>query len=123
MLHRLQDTEPVCSNSLRLREMLICFYVSVQQNFVQVVRAMEIGLGIGSGFASNGIQPDSNQNANVTTRLNYLSSSGSLANSAVAQAIADAVPILLEVMIELGSQGILSGPFGGLKDRNALVTK
>jgi len=91
-------------------------YGDFQVNFVKVVRAVELALGItvpneGGALASR----DTN---NATASL--LQTSKDLTyDFEVAQALADAVPILAEVLVELGLTSLL---FNGPQLRTPLVT-
>jgi len=90
-------------------------YGTFQQNFVEVVRAVELTLGI--PVPNMSLQTplhSSNFTANMETVANCTQF-----DSEVAAALFDAVPILIEVAIELGTPGEF---FFGSPKRNALVT-
>jgi hypothetical protein len=73
--------------------------LSVQKNFVQVVRAVELALGIPvSGVAPLSV-PSSSRN--VTGALSAASSLPDLFNPEVRQVLQDMVPVLIKVALQL----------------------
>lgn len=97
--------------------------MSVQKNFVQVVRAVELALGIPvSGAAPLSVPSPSR---NVTGALSAASSSPDLFNSEVRQVLQDMVPVLIQVALQLSlnlnfdQQGLRME----LKRKSPLITK
>ncbi|KLO07159.1 glycoside hydrolase family 5 protein [Schizopora paradoxa] len=93
-------------------------YGDFQVNFVKVVRAVELALGItvpneGSALSS---RASNNATASLLQTSKELTSSS---DTEVAQALADAAPVLAEVLSELGLASLL---FNGPPLRTPLVT-
>lgn len=90
---------------------------AVQVNFVKVVRAVELSLGISTpGLSLQKSTGGSNFTASLMNAAQDPTFSGE-----VAEALAAAVPILLQVAIELGTPTVFTG--GGQPLRTSLVTK
>jgi hypothetical protein len=89
---------------------------TVQKNFVQTIRAVELALGI----TVPGVAPLAHGAANFTVALNNTAHAGAF-NADVAAALLDAVPILLWAAEELALGAALT-TFLGL-DRTPLTTK
>ena len=86
----------------------------VQKNFVLTVRAVEAALGVGV----SGSPFPTSQNQNATASIIQAVNATNVAE--IAKVLADAAPILVDVVAELGAGSIL---FGGRPSRTPLVTK
>lgn len=96
---------------------------AVQKNFVQVVRAVELSLGIPvSGMPA---LSSSSSSRNVTSSLAALSSTQGLFNAEVRQVLFEMTPVLVKVALQLAMN--LNFDQGGLRSslsrRKAIVTK
>ena len=88
-------------------------YSTVQEDFVQTVRAVEESLGIGS-------EPDFNSARNMTVILQRTAEDGKYSDE-VKSVLRDSVPVVFQMLLEYGSSDMLRGsPQPG---REALTTK
>lgn len=115
------ETVSPLRHSIRARCADRPFYLAVQVNFVKVVRAVELALGIpvasDGGLLTNLLSGIDSNNATAS----LLKASQTLqSDSEVALALADATPILVDILIDLGITNVL---FGGTPLRSPLVTR
>jgi hypothetical protein len=96
---------------------------AVYKNFVQVIRAVELVLGIDVPGLS--LPSSFKKSTNFCTTLGSLSKLTSLFNPEVRSVLADSVPVLLQVGLQLEVDALKSGSASGLDtvNREALVTK
>ena len=98
-------------------------YLPVQKNFVQVVRAVELLLGIHvPGYAAPAsVAVASNATAGFQTSATTF---GNMFNPEVVQVLKDAAPIFVEVAKQLGTNTVYSQADlrGRLRRRSSLVT-
>jgi hypothetical protein len=96
---------------------------AVYKNFVQVIRAIELVLGIDVPGLS--LPSSFKKSTDFCATLGSLSKLNSLFNPEVRSVLADAVPALLQVGLQLKVDALKSGSASGLKtvNRDALITK
>ncbi|KAF8997858.1 glycoside hydrolase superfamily [Cyathus striatus] len=93
-------------------------YGTFQKNFVETVRAVELSLGIQvEGLSTH----SSVSSMNVTSSFRSTSISNTF-NEEVREAVADSIPIITKLFIELALEGILTGTLGGIPKREAIIT-
>jgi len=94
---------------------------TVQKNFVQVIRAVELTLGISVPSSSLSVLVSASVSNNFTAALSE-TSSATIFSAEVQAALLEAVPILLEIGAECGLQTIFeASPFKWSRD--SLVAK
>ena len=103
------------------RKIISDFFFTVQVNFVQTVRAIELSLGIPVPGITNA--PSSNA-ANASAALSGTSTLSSIFNAEVRQVLLDSIPILAQVSEQLGLNTEFSqnGLGSRLRARLPLVT-
>ena len=103
------------------RKIISDFFFTVQVNFVQTVRAIELSLGIPVPGITNA--PSSNA-ANASAALSSTSTLSSMFNAEVRQVLLDSIPILAQVSEQLGLNTEFSqnGLGSRLRARLPLVT-
>lgn len=92
---------------------------TVQKNFVDTVRAVELLLGIPVPGMSLNAQITT---SNFTQTLDIAANLTGIFNSNVRAALAAAAPILVDLAVELSVPALLDVNLGGNVDRTSLVT-
>jgi glucan endo-1,6-beta-glucosidase len=93
--------------------------LSDQKNFVLTVRAVEFALGI--PFQGRSLKDQGFAATNFTGALAGIAGSSLFFNSEVRSAVAEAIPIVFDVVRELGISSILGTPPS--QTRSPLITK
>lgn len=92
---------------------------TVQKNFVDTVRAVELILGIPVQGMSLDTQISTN---NFTAALGQVANASTIFNAEVREALAAAAPILVELAVQLAVPALLDVNLGGGVDRTSLMT-
>lgn len=121
MQPRRPDTEPVGPTSLYCSKPLTLLRsFSVQKEFVDTVRAVELTLGI----PVPGLTLDTKvTTTNFTEALGQVANTSTIFNANVKQALAEAAPMLVELAIQLAVPALLDTSLAsGVASRTTLLT-
>ncbi|KAH9926968.1 glycoside hydrolase family 5 protein [Fomitopsis serialis] len=94
-------------------------YGTFQKNFVDVVRAVELTLGIPVAGLSLGAEITT---SNFTAALGQVANASTVFNPDVRAALAAAAPILVDLAVQLAVPALLDTGLGGGVDRTSLLT-
>jgi len=94
-------------------------YGAFQKNFVDVVRAVELTLGLPVEGLSLGVEIST---SNFTAALVQVANASTLFNADVRGALAAAAPILVDLAVQLAVPALLDTSLGGGMDRTSLLT-